>query len=75
MRLSQFHELVEDEFGSDFSKVVLADTRLIALADQTPNQLLAAGVDPLEVWRAICQQQGVPKSRWHGKPKIIRHAE
>lgn len=75
MRLSKFHELVEDEFGPDFSKVVLADTRLIALSDETPNELIGKGVEPQEIWQAICEQQGVPKERWHGKPKIIRHAE
>ena len=75
MRLSQFTELIEDEFGADFAKVIANDTSLIALRDRTPNELIADGEDPGLVWKAICEQLGVPKERWHGKPKLKRHAE
>ena len=75
MRLSQFTDLIEDEFGADFAKVITHDTSLISLSDKTPKQLLSEGEDPGLVWRAICEQLGVPKERWHGKPKIKRHAE
>jgi hypothetical protein len=75
VRLSQFNELIQDEFGSEFSKVIIHDTRLGALGDKTPKQLLELGEDPVLIWRAICEQLGVPKERWHGKPKIKRHAE
>jgi hypothetical protein len=68
MRLSKFHELLSDEFGAAFASVVLLDTRVTQLADQTPAEALAAGVDPSDVWLAICEHHQVPKARWHGRP-------
>jgi hypothetical protein len=70
MRLSKFHELLSDEFGAAFANVVLRDTRVTRLADQTPAEALAAGVDPSEVWLAICEHHQVPKVRWHGRPAL-----
>ena len=66
MRLSKFNELVLDEFGAAYSKVVLDDLVLLELGDQTAAQALAAGQDPAEVWLALCRANQVPKSRWHG---------
>jgi hypothetical protein len=63
-----------DEFGS-FSQVVLADLSLDAHHDQTPKVLLDQGVEPREIWLAICQQLAVPKERWQGKLKTPRHAD
>ncbi len=75
MKLSRFHELVQDEFGPDFAAVVLSDTRLDPLADQTPAELLEAGEDPKVIWLAICRQLAVPEERWQGKNKTPRHAD
>lgn len=75
MRLSRFHELVEDEFGPEFAPVVLTDTRLDRLSDRTPQELLAAGEDPKTIWQAICQQLAVPAERWQGNNKTPRHAD
>ncbi|MEY4293576.1 MAG: hypothetical protein RIR29_226 [Actinomycetota bacterium] len=68
MRLSQFNDLMSDEFGPDYSAVLLRDLVLGALADRTGQKCLADGEDPRDVWLAICQAEGVPKERWHGKP-------
>lgn len=75
MRLSQFSELIQDEFGPDFAPVVLSDTRLGKLGDKTATELISSGEEPAVIWRAICEQLQVPKDRWHGKSKIKRHAE
>ena len=75
MTLSRFHELLLEEFGEQFSQVVLRDTRLLKFDDKTPDELLAAGLAPKEIWFAICDQLAVPRERWHGKTKTIRHAE
>lgn len=75
MKLSRFYELVEDEFGDQFARVVLTDTRLDQLADQTPKQLLDGGEDPKIIWLAICQQMSVPEERWQGRNKTPRHAD
>ncbi|MGA1468709.1 MAG: DUF3046 domain-containing protein [Aquiluna sp.] len=75
MTLSRFHELVLEEFGEQFSQVVLRDTRLLKFEDKTPLELINAGLYPKDIWFAICDQLAVPKERWHGKTKTIRHAE
>ena len=75
MTLSRFHELLLEEFGEQFSQVVLIDTRLLKFEDKTPAELLTAGLSPKEIWFAICDQLAVPRERWHGKTKTIRHAE
>ena len=75
MTLSRFYELLEEEFGTGFSKVVLNDTRLTNLKDLTPAQLIAQGHDTKDLWFEICRAMEVPKERWHGKPVTKRHAE
>ena len=75
MTQSRFHELVLEEFGEQFSQVVLKDTRLLKFEDKTPAELLVSGLSPKEIWFAICDQLAVPQERWHGKNKTIRHAE
>ena len=75
MKLSQFNELMVDEFGSQFAEVLLRDVALTDLQDQTPSQLIRAGVDPRDIWIAICKQQAVPKERWNGKLLRKQHAE
>ena len=69
MRLSQFQQLMTDEFGVAYSQVLLNDLVLTDLADKTGSAALAAGEDPRLVWLAICRVAGVPKSRWHGFDK------
>ena len=69
MRLSQFQELMTDEFGPSQAAVLLADFSISSLGGQTGNQAIEAGVDPREVWLALCQAMDVPKERWAGKPQ------
>lgn len=69
MRLSQFNELMNDEFGAEYSQVLLRDLALTDLADRTAGVCLEQGEDPKDVWLAICAANGVPKDRWHGKSK------
>lgn len=72
MRLTKFNELMNDEFGAGYAAVLMNDLVLTDLEDQTGNQAIASGIDPKEVWAAICKSAPVPKERWHGvnkKPK------
>lgn len=57
-----------DEFGASHSAVLLADYSIASLAGLTGEQAIASGVDPREVWLALCQALEVPKERWAGKP-------
>ena len=77
MRLSDFHTKMNDEFGASFSGLLLKDLVLLELADQTVQAALANGVDPKEVWLAICKAQGVPPERWQGLNKKTKkqHAD
>lgn len=69
MRLSQFNQLMQDEFGLEYSSVIRRDLVLGELGDQTADKAIAGGEDPKIVWLAVCKTSGVPKERWHGLNK------
>ena len=77
MRLSQFHELMADEFGRAHADVIIRDLALLELGDKTADTLLALGEDPRQIWLAICRAQQIPKERWTGLDKKAKkqHAE
>ncbi|MFW6188723.1 MAG: DUF3046 domain-containing protein [Actinomycetota bacterium] len=66
MRLSGFWELMADEFGAGYSRVLARDLVLGELAHRTAVEALEDGVDPRTVWFALCRAQDVPESRWWG---------
>ena len=66
MRLSEFTRACSDEFGADYSRVLLRDHWLTAL-DGTPNEALERGVPARRVWEAMCVDLGVPVERRHGR--------
>lgn len=76
MRLSQFNELMVDEFGQLQADALISDL-VLGEFDATAAQLLARGEDPRPIWLAICRIQQVPKERWQGLDKKAkkRHAE
>lgn len=80
MRLSDFWQLVTDEFGEAYGRVLVRDLSLTGLAGRTGAQALGAGVAAREVWLALCLAMEVPKGRWHGlsqaeKKRAGRHAD
>ncbi len=70
MRLSKFNELMTDEFGVEYAEVIKRDSVLTALGDINALEAIRRGIDPREVWLAVCEQQGVPEARRHGLNKI-----
>ena len=70
MRLSEFRDLMNDEFGPGYAEVIAKDLALTEYGDRSGEQLIADGLDPKDVWLAICRQSAVPKSRWHGISKL-----
>lgn len=66
MRLSSFWQLMADEFGAGYSKVLARDLVLGELDHRTATEAIEAGVDPRVVWFALCRAQDVPESRWWG---------
>ena len=64
MRLTEFNELVHGEFGRLYGESMLVDHVLISMGGMTAAQAIEAGQDPKEVWRALCAEFDVPRSRW-----------
>ena len=64
VRLTEFHELVEAQFGSVRGSSLLLDHVLTQLGGRTAAQAIEAGVEPRDVWRALCADFGVPREQW-----------
>lgn len=64
MRLTEFNELVHSEFGRLNGDSLLVDHVLLSLGGRTAAQAIEDGEEPREVWRALCAEFDVPRSRW-----------
>ncbi|OBG87679.1 hypothetical protein A5733_07120 [Mycobacterium sp. NS-7484] len=64
MRLTEFHELVDGQFGSIRGRSLLVDHVLADLDGRTPAQAIEDGVEPRTVWRALCADFDVPRDQW-----------
>jgi hypothetical protein len=62
--LTEFHELVEGRFGSIRGGSLLVDHVLTPLGGRTAAQAIEDGVDPRDVWRALCADFDVPRNEW-----------
>jgi hypothetical protein len=62
--LTEFHELVEGRFGPVRGGSMLVDHVLTRLGGRTPMQAIEDGIDPREVWRALCVDFDVPRDQW-----------
>ena len=74
MRISDFWRLMDDEFGSAYSRVLAADLVLTGLGGTTAQQALDRGIDPKRVWLAVCDIQEVPQERRLGRDVRPRQA-
>ncbi|WP_265444545.1 DUF3046 domain-containing protein [Flexivirga meconopsidis] len=72
MKHSEYRRLMSDEFGSAYAGVLGSTHVLQALSDRTPDEALADGVKPRQVWEAICDDLQVPPERRLGKDLPIR---
>ena len=63
MRLTDFRELLHTEFGALRGDTLMRDHRLGAFG-VTGEEAIESGVDPRDVWRELCQEFDVPRSRW-----------
>ncbi|EJZ06394.1 DUF3046 domain-containing protein [Mycolicibacterium vaccae] len=63
MRLTEFQVLVEGQFGAVRASSMLVDHVLTSVG-RTPAQAIEDGVDPREVWRALCADFDVPRDLW-----------
>jgi hypothetical protein len=64
VRLTEFHELVALRFGAAYGASVLADHVLTGFGGRTAAQAIEDGVEPRDVWRALCADFDVPRDQW-----------
>lgn len=64
MRLTEFTENMYEQFGRHAADAILADHVLIEIGGRTGAQAIEGGVDPRDVWVAICRDFDVPRSLW-----------
>lgn len=64
MRLTEFHERVASRFGAAYGTTVLADHVLAAVGGRTAAQAIEDGVEPRDVWWALCTDFDVPRDQW-----------
>jgi hypothetical protein len=63
VRLTEFQELVESQFGTVRAASMLVDHVLTGFG-RTAAQAIEDGVDPRDVWRALCADFDVPRDQW-----------
>ncbi|MFC6145324.1 DUF3046 domain-containing protein [Corynebacterium nasicanis] len=66
MRLTEFHQLIEDEFGRAKGRH-LVRSHVLAAEGVTVGELIDAGADLREVWSGICRDFDVPEERRLGR--------
>lgn len=64
VRLTEFRELVEGQFGAVRASSLLVDHVLTSIGGRTAAQAIEDGVDPRDVWRALCADFDVPRDQW-----------
>lgn len=69
MRRSEFNRAVADEFGARANAVV-TDLVLSKVGGRSAADAIAAGVDPREVWLALCEELDVPAERRYGVGRL-----
>jgi len=63
VRLTYFRELMEGEFGAVRAASLSHDHVFAQLGGRTVEEALEAGIDPREVWLAVCEVYEVPQAR------------
>lgn len=63
VRLTEFHDLVREEFGQVRGDSLLVDHVILSLGAKTAADAIEDGIDPRVVWRALCDEFDVPPQR------------
>lgn len=62
MRLTEFWDLMEAQFGDVYAQSVARDYVFGALGGRTVERALADGLDAKVIWRAVCDTFQVPEN-------------
>jgi hypothetical protein len=63
MRITVFRNLMAQEFGEVRADMLARDHVFSSLGGRTVDQALEAGLQPKEIWRAVCDVFEVPQER------------
>jgi tRNA A22 N-methylase len=65
VRLTVFWERMYGRFGEAYADNLARDLVIAGLGGRTVRQALEAGLDPSEVWHAVCDAVEVPVGERH----------
>ncbi|MGB3442797.1 MAG: DUF3046 domain-containing protein [Actinophytocola sp.] len=63
MRITVFRKHMAQEFGDVRADMLARDHVFSSLGGRTVDQALEAGLEPKEIWRAVCEAFEVPFER------------
>ncbi len=63
MRITQFRQRMDEEFGAARAAALAHDHVFAALGGRTVNGALEAGIDIKRVWTVVCATFDVPEKR------------
>ncbi|WP_231441602.1 DUF3046 domain-containing protein [Brevibacterium zhoupengii] len=69
MRHTLYWVLMNEEFGEARAASLHTDLALSSLGSRTAEEAFKAGIEPRDIWIAVCDASGVPESRRLGKEK------
>ena len=61
MRLTEFWQRMDEQFGSSYARSVAKDYVIAGLGERTIERALADGEDAKTVWRAVCDAFHLPE--------------
>lgn len=62
MRLTEFWTRMEAHFGPGYARSWARDFALAELGGRTCEQAIAAGIDTVDIWRAVWAHERMPAS-------------
>jgi len=65
VRLTEFWERMQTEFGPAYAASVARDQVIHSLGDRSVDAALEAGQDPKQVWLAVCEHFEIPAAQRH----------
>jgi Protein of unknown function (DUF3046) len=65
MRLTEFWERMEEQFGRSYAASVARDQVIGRLGSRSVQEALHAGEDPKRVWLAVCEHFEIPVAQRH----------
>jgi hypothetical protein len=65
MRVTEFWDRMRDQFGPSYADAVARDQVIGSLGERSAIDALDAGIDPKQVWLAVCEHFELPLGMRH----------